>query len=200
MTDASRPAAKSRRLVFDTNTLRYLIMLLVAAAIVHLIATFVAMSDMRNSAYSRLLPALPVNAMKVLSAIAPDHQPLPFLSPDARYAICRFSSVAGPVTISAILPDRGWTVGVYLPDGTTAYFAAGTTARLTAVAFNILPGDDRFLGLSRQALGRPAAAAPEVTVSVREGLVVVRAPDRGAAYRQSDEAILAKASCAAQSF
>lgn len=179
---------------------RYLLLLPVAAGIVHLIATFLAMADTGASAYKRLQTALPANAMKVLQPIAPDHQPLPYLSPDARYAMCRFNSRGGPVEVKAVLPDRGWTIGVYHPDGMTAYFAAGSAGRSSAIALTLLPGDDRFLGLSPQALGKPANAVAPLTVKAREGLIVVRAPDRGAAYRQSDEETLAKASCSAQPF
>jgi hypothetical protein len=179
---------------------RYLLLLPVAAAIVHIIATFSAMSDTRNSAYQRLAAALPLNAMKILAPVAPGQQNLPFMSPDARYAVCRYSSAKGPIGVKAVLPDLGWTLGVYTSDGTTAYFAAGATAHPAAIAVTLLPGDDRFLGLSPQALGKPAGNVPQLTVTAREGLVVVRAPDRGAAMRQGDEAILAKASCVAQPF
>jgi hypothetical protein len=179
---------------------RYLLLLPVAAAIVHLMATFMAMSDTRSSAYQRMSALLPLNTMKLLPPVAPGQQSLPFMSSDARYAMCRYSSAKGPIDVKAVLPDLGWTVGVYAVDGTTAYFAAGATAHPATIAITLLPGDDRFLGLSPQALGKPASTVPQLTVSAREGLVVVRAPDRGAAMRQGDEAILAKATCVAQPF
>ena len=113
---------------------RYLLLLPVAAAIVHLIATFMAMSDTRNSAYQRLSAALPLNTMKLLPAVVPGQQSLPFLSPDARYAMCRYSSAKGPIDVKAVLPDLGWTLGVYSVDGTTAYFAAGATAHPATIA------------------------------------------------------------------
>lgn len=177
---------------------RYLLLIAVATAIVHLVATFIATADMKNSAYYRLAGALPVNAMQVLEPIAPDHQPLPFLSPDARYAICSFSAEKGPVDVRALLPDRGWTLGIYKPDGSTAYFAAGATARPIQIAITVLAGDDRFVGLSPLTLG--ATANPDITVAARQGLIVVRAPDRGGAYQKRDEQVLAKASCTARSY
>lgn len=178
---------------------RYLLLLPVAAGIVHLIATFMSMSDTRSSAYNRLA-SLPLNVMKLQPPVAPGQQSLPFLSPDARYAICRFSARQGPVDVKALLPGLGWTLGVYYPDGSTGYFAAGAAGRTTTVAITLLPGDDRFLGLSPQALGKPAAAVSQLTVTAKEGLVVVRAPDTGAANRQGEEAVLAKAQCSAQAF
>ena len=179
---------------------RYLLLLPVAAAIVHLIATFIAMSDLRGSAYQRLLPALPLNVMQVLQPIAPDHQPLPFLSADVRYAICSFSSAQGPVDVTAQLPDRGWTVCIYRHDGTTSYFADGARARPASVAVTILPGDDRFVGLPPQSSSDGIAAVAQLTVAVREGLVIVRAPDRGRAFRHADEDVLATAKCTARAF
>ena len=175
--------------------LRYLLLLPVAAGIVHLIATFMAMADIRGSAYSRLSPALPLNVMQVLQPIGADHQPLPFLSADARYAMCRFSASQGPVDVTALLPDRGWTLGVYNPDGTTAYFAAGSANRATMVSVTLVAGDDRFVGLSPQALGKAADTAPKLSVAAREGLIVVRAPDRGQAFREQDQMVLAKSVC-----
>lgn len=179
---------------------RYLLLLPVAAGIVHLIATFLAVSNIRGSAYYRLATTLPTNTMKILAPVTPSQQPLPYLAPDARYAMCRFSSKQGPVDVSAVLPERGWTLGVYHNDGSTAYFAAGTSVRPSTIALTLLPGDNRFLGLTPQALGKTAPTAPQLTLNVREGLIVVRAPDRGAAYRQADEAILANASCVARPF
>lgn len=180
---------------------RYLLLLPVATAIVHIVATFVAMSNTGASAYQRLQSALPLNTMQVLQPISPEHQPLPFMSSDARYAICKFSSAAGPVEVTAQLPDRGWTLGVYHPNGTTAYFAAGSLSRTTNVAFTLLAGDDRFVGLSpRNAGARTAGAAAQLTISAREGLIVLRAPDRGQAYRQSDDAVLALAKCTNRAF
>ncbi|MEQ1651275.1 MAG: hypothetical protein ABL897_02175 [Hyphomicrobium sp.] len=179
---------------------RYLLLLPVAAGIVHLVATFLAMSDTRAAAYERLSSVLPINAMKILPAVKPGQQPLPFLGADAHYAMCRFSSKQGPVDVKALLPDRGWSLGVYNRDGSTAYFASGATGKPISVALTLLPGDDRFLGLSPQALGKPPTTVAQLTISAKAGLIVVRAPDRGAAYRADDEAILAKASCAAQPF
>ena len=40
---------------------RYLLLMPVAAAIVHICATFIAMSDTRGSAYKRLAASLPLN-------------------------------------------------------------------------------------------------------------------------------------------
>jgi uncharacterized membrane protein len=177
---------------------RYLLLIAIGTAIVHLVATFMATSDSSRSAYYRLAAALPTNAMQLLEPISPKHQPLPFLSPDARYAVCKFSSAKGPIDVRAVLPDRGWTIGIYNTDGSTAYFAAGAIARPINIALTIIAGDDRFVGLSPLTLG--ATANPEITISAREGLIVVRAPDRGSAYQNLDVQEIVKASCTARSY
>jgi uncharacterized membrane protein len=172
----------------------------VAAAIVHIITAFAAERTTADSAFGRLKAALPVNEMKVLEPITPGHQPLPYLSADARVAICRFDTAKGPVSVNALLPDLGWTLGVYKPDGTSAYFAAAAEGRQTAIDLKIMPADNRFLGLSQQAKGGPAVIDPQLVVSAAKGLIVVRGPDRGVPYAAELVSILGKAKCAAQSY
>ncbi len=167
-----------------------------ATAVVHLIATFAAMNDTSASAYAQLAGALPVNTMSVLETVAPDRQPLPFVSSDARYAICPFDTSEGKLDVRAELPNLGWTIGVYTADGASAYFAAAEPGRRTSVSVVVVPEDDRFLGVSPQAIGKAPSTEPQLMVAARKGIVVVRAPDRGAPYKSADEVVLAKASCA----
>ena len=176
-------------------TWRALAMVPVGAAIVHLVATFVAMADSRNSAYTHLKKSLPVNKMQLLDQVAPGHQPLPYLSSDARYSVCRFDTKLGPVAVRAILPDIGWTLGIYNPDGSNAYFATTAAGQPSTIVLSIVPNDNRFLGLTPQALGKVATADPQLVVSAKRGLIVVRAPDKGQVYRAEAEAGLTKASC-----
>ncbi|MFA5958132.1 hypothetical protein [Hyphomicrobium sp.] len=171
---------------------RLLAIFAIIAGIVHLTATFLAVNDTRGSAYSRLARAFPKNTMTIATAVAPQHQPLPFLAPDARYAFCPFEASTGTMRVRALLPDLGWTIGVYAPDGTNLYFAAASADRETTIDLSIVPSDDRFLGL-------PASSAanidPQQTIAAVKGLVVVRAPDKGEPYRADELAALAKASC-----
>lgn len=171
-----------------------------AAAVVHILATFAAMKNKGASAYGRLRADLPVNEMKLLPPIVPGSQPVPYMSADFRVSLCRFDTGKGPVAVSAVLPGMGWSLGIYKPDGTSAYFAAGAEDRSNTIQLTIMPADDRFLGLSEQAKGGPAIADPQLVVAAAAGLIVVRAPDRGATYRGEAEAALAKAKCAAQSY
>lgn len=173
---------------------RLVIVFFLVAAIVHLIVTFMAVNDQRNNAYARLTKVLPMNTMSVLDPVTPDKQALPFLGPEARYAFCPFDTAASPMRVRATLPDAGWTIGVYKPDGTSAYFASAASDRETTIELLIVPADDRFLGLSPQALGKTVDEA-QLTIAVPKGIIVVRAPDRGVPYRKETEAGLSRAVC-----
>jgi uncharacterized membrane protein len=173
---------------------RLMLIFVLVAAIVHLVETFLAVNDQRGAAYARLARTLPKNTMTISSAVSPEHQPLPFLAPDARYAFCPFETADAPMRVRALLPDLGWTIGIYAPDGTNVYFAAASADRETTIDLSIVPADNRFLGLPTEKLGQPGQDN-EQTIAAPKGLIVVRAPDKGAPYRAQAEAILAKATC-----
>lgn len=172
----------------------------VAAAIAHILATFSSAADLETSAFVRLAGALPTNVMTIIEPVTPSNQPLPFMSADSRYAICRFSTASGPVRINSALPDVGWSLGVFKRDGASAYFATAAPGRETQIALTIVPDDDRFLGMTPQALGESIDVAPQLTVAAKEGLVVVRAPDAGPSQREAAQTYLAKAQCAVASY
>ena len=117
---------------------------------------------------------------------------LPYLSPDARYAFCPFDTADRAMRVHALLPDLGWTVGVYAPDGTNLYSAAASSERETTINLSIIPADDRFLGLSSEA---PQTSDADQTIAAPKGFIVVRAPDRGDPYRTETQSVLEKASC-----
>jgi uncharacterized membrane protein len=171
---------------------RLLLIFVLVAGIVHLVVTFIAVNDTRASAYARLSHAFAKNRMTIADIVSPQHQPLPFLAPDARYAFCPFETSNGTLRVQAVLPDLGWTVGVYSPDGTNLYFAAASADRETTIDLSIVPSDDRFTGLSSSTA---ATVDPQQTIAAGKGLVVVRAPDRGEPYLADELAALSKASC-----
>ena len=185
---------------------RYALAIPFAALAIHIVTTLISMTDTSRSAYRRLTPGLGANVMKMLEPIGPGHQPIPFMSSDARYAMCRFDTAKGPVAVSAVLPDQGWNLGIYRADGSSAYFAAAAPGKTTDVVLTIVPVEDRFLGLTKEArleatqTQSPAQAQPALLVTAREGLIVVRGPDKGLSYRAETEAILARAACTAKSY
>ncbi len=174
---------------------RWVIGLPVLAATVHIITTLLAVTDTEASAFRQIAAKLKPNSMVVLDPIAPGQQPLPFLTSDVRYAMCSFSTVSGPIRVVAQLPDTGWSVGVVRADGTSVYFAAAAPGRRTSIVLTIVPDDTRFLGLTPQARGKVVDANPQLTVAAQDGLVIVRAPDKGTAYEARAVATLGEATC-----
>jgi uncharacterized membrane protein len=173
----------------------------VAAGILHICATLAAPYLTAASAYSRLAPALPVNRMQLLNASSPGAEPLPFLSPDARYAMCRFDTSGGPVTVSSTLPpDIGWTLTVMNPQGDNIYAAASVPTRPTPIQLALVPSEEAFLGVTPEARGIARDAQQPAAVAATRGIIVVRGPDKGFAYQRHVEAILKDARCTARAF
>ena len=172
----------------------------VAAGILHICATLAAPYLTAASAYSRLA-GLPVNRMQVLNVAAPGAEPLPFMSPDARYAMCRFDSSGGPVAVMSTLPpDLGWSFTVMTPEGDNIYAAASVPARPTPVSIVLVPSEEAFLGVTPEARGIARDVQPPTVVSATRGIIVVRAPDKGFSYQRHVEAVLKDARCTPRSF
>lgn len=171
---------------------------LVCAGIVHIAATLLVPHLATGGAVQRLLTDLPVNKMLVLPPPTAERQSLPFMNPDTRLAVCRFDVSGGPVAISALLPDKGWSLGLYTPDGDNFYAVPAQDLRRAEVTFTLVPQSEQpsagFLGFGRT----PTTEASRITVPQREGLVVVRASLRGQSYKRELEAQLARASCGVQ--
>lgn len=173
----------------------------VAAGVLHICATMAAPYLTAASAYSRLAPALPVNKMQVLGPITPGAEPLPFLSPDARYAMCRFDTAQGPVDVSAILPaDQGWTLTVVSPQGDNIYATASVPARPTPVAIVLVPSEEHFLGVTPEARGIAREQQPPAAIAATRGIVVLRGPDKGLSYQRQVDTALKVARCSARTF
>jgi len=173
----------------------------VAAGILHICATLAAPYLTAASAYSRLAPGLPVNRMQVLNTSAPGAEPLPFMSADARYAMCRFDTSGGPVSVASTLPpDSGWTLTVMTPQGDNIYGAASVASRPTPIALVLVPSEEAFLGVTPEARGIARDIQQPTVLSAARGIVVVRAPDKGFAYRQHVDAVLKDTHCTARAF
>ncbi len=184
------------------NPLRFIKWRVVAAAllsvgILHILATLAAPSLTNGSAFMLLRKHLPnANTMVVFQPLAPDRQPLPYLSADFRYAICRFDMGKGPVSVSATLPDVGWSLALYTPQGDNIYVATGTQGQRSDLSILLVTTDERFMGLTPEARGVPAERIATLPVASRQGLAVVRAPDRGAPFKAMTESVLKLAACA----
>ena len=162
--------------------------------IVHITATLAVPLFGPGNAFRKLRDTLPVNQMVLLPPPTPSGPLLPYLAADALYAACRYDVSAGSVAVSAVVTDPGWTLSLHTPQGDNFYVLPAQQARRTDVTFVIVPGSERLVdfGSSRR-LGTDDS---QVELPVQEGLVLVRAPLRGLAWRADTEAKLRRATCA----
>ena len=170
---------------------------LACGGLLHIGTTFMAPQFAKGSAAMRIAIDLPANKMVVLPPASAKSQLLPFMSPDMRYAVCRYDAGSGPIAVNATLADKGWSFGLYTLDGEGFYAVPSQTSRRTdvGVVLSLSPPVDRtfgFLGLGRSA----DQDASSITVPQREGLVIIRASLKGQAYVKEIEAYLSRATCA----
>ncbi len=167
-----------------------------AVGMLHIIAVFSEPRLARSNAYARMTPTLPLNKMVVLPPITADAQPLPFFASDARFAMCRFTTANGPIAVNAVLLGPGWLATVYSEDGESLNTTVAVLERReTIVTLRLMPSDDRFMGLTPQSRGQMAKETTALPVGAKSGIVVVRAPNRGPAFADRQEAALLQASC-----
>lgn len=163
-----------------------------ASGILHILATLATPMLTPTSAYGRLAGDLPENTMELLPDITPDTQPLPFMSSDARYAMCRFDTTDGAVSITAVLPDPGWVLALYSPAGDNFFTSVAGPGRRPEVSLLIVPGETAWRPAVQPDANLEGTA---LTVHANEGLAVLRAPDRGEAYSTRALAQLKRAKC-----
>lgn len=175
---------------------RIVALALFCVVILHIAATLAATRLAPATAYQRLADLLPANTMQVLPPIGPGKQPLPFMGPDARYAMCRFDTTKGPVSISANLPGAGWSLSLYSDKGTSLYTAVAQPGRRTQVSLVLSRKEtDKFSGLTDEAAGRAIQRDRSLAVPAKRGIAVLRAPDQGAVYQAKNEAELKRSLC-----
>lgn len=173
--------------------LQTLLLALIGAGIVHIVATLAWPHLAAGSAVRRFAAIIPPDVMQVLPPVTPKDQVLPFQAADVRYAACRFSVADHAYTVHATLPEAGWTLSVHNALGDGIYVVTGQDQKSTDIALLLLPPGDRFVGVLPEA--RLAAGYAQVSMPSASGLVLIRAPNKGAAYGGEVDAALAKASC-----
>ncbi|WP_210186197.1 hypothetical protein [Hyphomicrobium sp. CS1GBMeth3] len=167
-----------------------------AAAILHILATLATPHLIPTSGYGRLAGDLAENRMQVLPDVMPDAQPLPFFAPDGRYAVCRFDTRNGPISLTAVLPEPGWVLALFSPDGDNFFTSVGSPNRRPEVSILLVAAGDEAWRLGASSSLNVAVTQDSVlTIPANEGLALIRAPDRGEAYRQRDMAELKRATC-----
>jgi uncharacterized membrane protein len=171
-----------------------------AVAILHIVATLAAPELAPSRAYEMISQELPLNTMQILPAVTPSTQRLPFMAPDARYALCRFDTKDGAVSLTATLPGPGWVVALYSTAGDNFFTSVAQPGRRSEVSLLLVPSDERFKGLTPEAKGAQSGPEdPMLTVPAQTGVAVIRAPEQGQAYRSRNLAELKRARCAFRS-
>lgn len=166
----------------------------VAAGIVHILATLATPELVRPHAFDRIAEHLPTNSLVVFGQPTPDSQLVPYQEPDTSFAICHYDVTNGPVSAQLVLPSSGWTLALYSPAGENFYVLPGRDQRNTSINALLVPaGNEAALP---PVIQRPRVAAPTyIQVPAPTGLLVIRGPVRGESYRAEVEAILSRASC-----
>jgi uncharacterized membrane protein len=142
---------------------------------------------------------LPPHTFVRLPEAKPRAQVLPFQLPDTRYAICRYDVGDGPVTVTAVLSEPGWSLTAYSASGDGFYAFPASEQRKLNITLLLTPPGERFLG----PLGAAANHDPErsnVASPSRRGLVVLRAPLKGRTPSPESERDLAAATCRKSKF
>lgn len=178
---------------FPWIRLHTLLLSLIGAGIVHICMTMTWPHIATGGAVQRLATALPPDVMRILPAVTPKRQLAAFQGPDIHYAACRFSVAEAAYAVRATLPEAGWTLSVHNSMGESVYVVTGQDQRRTDVALLLLPPGDRFVGVLPEA--RLAAGFAQVSMPSADGIVLIRAPNKGVAYQAQVESELAKATC-----
>jgi len=177
----------------------YMIVLgLVVGGLIHIVATLIVPQFATANAFQRLSHALPVNRMRILPPVDAATQPLPYVGPDVRLAMCQFDVSDGPVAMKVSLPDNGWTLSFYTVAGDNFYVLPAQEGRTSDLTLTLLPPGERSFSLLTLGARAPAPSLSQIEAPEKTGFAVIRAPMRGRAFAAEIEAILKRAECAVQ--
>jgi uncharacterized membrane protein len=162
--------------------------------ILHILTTLAVPFLTSSTAFARLRDTLPTNRMVLLPPLAPGKQPLPFLTPDALYAMCRFDVSVDSLAVTAAVAHAGWTLSLHTPQGDNFYVMPAQQLRRNEVSLLVVPAASTFSEFASTPR-RINASDSQIPSPTNEGLVIVRAPLKGLAWRAEAEALLRRASC-----
>lgn len=146
-----------------------------------------------GNAFLKMREALPANRAVLLPLPAPGNQLVPFMTPDALYVFCRYDISVDSLRVTTALSEPGWTLSLHTPQGDNFYVMPAQQRR-TDISFVIVPGVDRLLD-GPPISNRLGSAETQVASPTLDGVVMVRAPLKGLAWRAETEAALARTSC-----
>lgn len=182
------------RRLLAADVLRIATAAFLMGAILHLCTTFVLARIGATQPFSKVVKALPINEVRLLPPVTPKTQVLPFEAADVITTACAFDASQGPVLVRAVLAGAGWTLALYSPTGTNFYSIAGQDGRRTEIALMLVPAGDEFVPMPRDPTGQQQRIE-QVTLPAKAGLMLLRAPLPGQAWRREIETDLKLASC-----
>jgi uncharacterized membrane protein len=186
-----------RWLKIITDHWRLLASALVAGAIIHILVTLSAAQFKEGASYKALARDLPVNQVAFAPTITAKSQPLPFFNADMLYSYCRYDASRARIRVDATLPDAGWNLSLFTPKGENFYFVSGSDDRQTDIKLVLAPPGNVFAhGSPEVAKGKqfiPVVKLPHV-----RGLIILRAPIKGHAYRRQMDELRASFRCRTQ--
>ncbi|MGI9475240.1 MAG: hypothetical protein ACR2PI_00920 [Hyphomicrobiaceae bacterium] len=176
---------------------RLLTSAVIAAAIIHILVTLSAAEIGESSSYKALTSELPVNQVAFSGPITAKTQPLPFYNADALYAYCRYDASTSRIRVSAKLPDVGWSLSLHTPKGENFYFVPGNTRRVIDINLVLEPPGNVFAHGTTE-VSKSKASIPVIKLPGVRGLVILKAPIKGLAYRRMVDEQRAEFRCAPQ--
>jgi len=172
---------------------RWLAAAVLAGLLLHLGTVLAINHFLPNRAIAAIAQLGPANQMTVLEPVAKGHQPLPFLSPMERYAVCRFDLRKGPVALHTVLGGDDWTLAIYGATGANVFAAAGSDLERYEVELLLaLNSDGTGAGLP---IAKDAGVATTLALTERTGIAIISAPVGQSAYGDLTDRLLAEATC-----
>ena len=167
---------------------------LIVGGLLHIAIVLATPLRYGNGSMQQLRSVLPANKMVMVATPGPQQQAISFIVPDAAYALCRFDLSVDSLRVSTALFDQGWVLSLHTAAGDNFYVMPGQTKR-TDVSFVLTPG---VAALDVGPVPRRFGTSGEVQIPspTVEGVVMVRAPYKGIAYRRQTESALAQTVCA----
>ncbi len=176
---------------------RLVVAALITGAIVHILVTLSTAQFGEASSYRALTRGLSVNQASFGAPVTDKAQPLPFFAPDALYSFCRYDASSTRIRVSAKLPDAGWSLSLHTPKGENFYYVPGIEARQTDIELVLVPPGNVFAQDAVE-VTKAEQSIPLIKLPNAKGLVILRAPIKGFAYRRRVDELRAAFACRPQ--
>jgi len=180
--------------LFNIWSIYWLVAGLILGVIIHLVTILSLPHLSEHKAWDRVGNSYPVNSMTILPPISPDAQPLPFMAPDIRYAVCKYDVSKEPLLVRTNLLNEMWSVAVFNQQGSNIYTVSGANLRSSNVDIKISLAENDKLKFDIRRNQFIDSSIP-VKVNEAEGLIMVRAPVLSAAYTDQAMTHLRTAMC-----